>query len=118
MESLLPLIKEILPTFLVEYFELVHYTKSETQFDIYLDEKNSPPVDYLVESKGFYPVIKVEDFPLRGKKVVLHIRRRRWRKPGSKKSITRDWQLLAKGTRMTQSFRNAEPANFLKEISR
>lgn len=113
MESLLPLIKEILPSYLVEYFDLVHYTKSEDQFDIFLDEKNLPPVDYEVESKGFYPVVKVEDFPIRGKKVILHIRRRRWRKPGSKQSITRDWQLLAKGTRMTQSF-----ANFLKEISR
>lgn len=112
------LLHEFLPSVIVEYFDIVHYTKSEAQFDLFVDEKNNPPVDYAVESKGFYPTIKVEDFPIRGKKVILHIRRRRWRKSGSKKSITRDWQLLAKGARMTQSFRNAEPAAFLKEISR
>jgi hypothetical protein len=113
LESLSPLLKEVLPAFLVEYFDLVHYTKSDTQFDIFMDEKNIAPFEYEVESKGFYPVRKVEDFPLRGKKVILHIKRRRWRKPGSTQSISRDWQLLAKGTRMTKDF-----ADFLKEISR
>ena len=107
------LLKEVLPTFIVEHFAITDYRKSDTQFDIFVDEKNIPPFDYEVESKGFYPVRKVEDFPIRGKKVILHIRRRRWRKPNSTQSISRDWQLLAKGTRMTTDF-----ADFLKEISR
>ena len=112
MESLLPLIREVLPEFIVDHFDLVNYTKGSTQFDIYMDEKNDPPVDFKVESKGFYPTRQVEDFPLRGKKVILHIRRRRWRKPITNQVISRDWTLLAKGTRMTQDF-----ADFLKEIS-
>ena len=107
------LLKEVLPVFIVEHFDITDYTKSETQFDIFVEEKNISPFNFKVESKGFYPVCKVEDFPLRGKRVVLHIRRRRWRRPGSNKSISRDWQLLAKGTRLTADF-----AAFLKEISR
>ena len=108
----MPLIKEVLPEFIVDHFDLVKYTKSASQFDIFMDEKNIPPVAYKVESKGFYPVRQVEDFPLRGKKVILHIRRRRWRKSITNQVISRDWTLLAKGTRMTEEF-----ASFLKEIS-
>lgn len=108
----MPLIREVLPEFIVDHFDLVSYTKSATQFDIFMDEKNNPPVDFKVESKGFYSVRQVEDFPLRGKKVILHIRRRRWRKLVTNQVVTRDWTLLAQGTRMTQSF-----ADFLKEIS-
>ncbi|WP_449404050.1 hypothetical protein [Flavobacterium gawalongense] len=32
----------------------------------------------LAKSKGFTPEITVEDFPLRGKSVLLHIKRQRW----------------------------------------
>ena len=112
MESLLPFLKEFLPEFIVDHFDLIRYTKNGTQFDIYVDEKNDPPVDFKVESKGFYPVRQVEDFPIRGKRVILHIRRRRWRRPVTKQVISREWTLPASGTRMTESF-----ALFLKEIS-
>ena len=44
-----------------------------------------------------------QDFPLRGKKVFLNIRRR----PLALKnimSISRNWRMVAEGTRMTQDF--------------
>lgn len=66
----------------------------------------------MVQSKGFLPEITVDDFPLRGKSVKLHIKRRRWTEVKSGDIIQRDWNLIAKGTRMTQDF-----AEFLKKIS-
>ncbi|MDN3607082.1 ISAon1 family transposase N-terminal region protein, partial [Kaistella yonginensis] len=45
--------------------------------------------------------------------VKLHIKRRRWTDKNSGKILQRDWNLIAKGTRMTTDF-----AEFLKKISR
>ena len=58
-------------------------------------------------------MITIQDFPLRGKYVYLHIKRRRWTNKTTGEIIKRDWQLVAKGTSMTQEF-----AAFLKEINK
>jgi len=34
-----------------------------------------------LHSKGFFPEIEVQDFPIRGKAVYLRVRRRRWEDP-------------------------------------
>ena len=54
----------------------------------------------------------IQDFPLRGKTVYLHAKRRRWLDKITKKVVQRDWNLVAQGTRMTTEF-----ADFSKEIS-
>lgn len=107
----------VLPEVIVKYFELekqeVIEVLGEEELHLYFDEINIPPdyeTDEKVYSKGFYPSSKVQDFPIRGKAVYLHIKRRKWYLLGSKKTITRDWDLVASGTRMTASF-----AAFLKE---
>ena len=64
-------------------------------------------------SKGFLEEITVDDFPLRGKTVKLHIKRRRWTNKKTGNILQRDWTLIAQGTRMTQDF-----AEFLKKICR
>ena len=66
----------------------------------------------IAKSKDFSPEITVEDFPLRGKTVLLHIKRRRWTLTNTGKIIKRDCNLVAKGTRITNEF-----ASFLKDIS-
>jgi len=48
---------------------------------------------------------------LRGKPVLLHIKRRRWTLVDSGEVIKRDWNLVAKETRITSEF-----ASFLKGI--
>ena len=88
----------------------------QDQVHLYLEEKNILPLEFKTEIakfKGFTPAITVEDFPLRGKPVLLHIKRRRWTLVESKKIVKRDWQLVANGTRMTSEF-----ASFLKGIIR
>ena len=105
----------LLPEGIIDYFEIV---KDETQNDrvhFFLEEKNILPEEYESEksqSKGFSPEITVEDFPLRGKPVFLHIKRRRWTLIDTGKIIKRDWNLITKGTRITSEF-----ASFLKGIT-
>ena len=112
--DLLPIAKLLLPDVLVEYFELTTHKLESGTLHFYFSEYNILPEEYKKEeatSKGFYPEITVQDFPLRGKQVYLHIKRRRWQHKASKQTVMRDWDLVAKGTRMTNEF-----ASFLKQI--
>jgi transposase len=82
---------------------------------IYFEEKNTIRKEFsalVVQSKGFVPEITVDDFPLRGKSVKLHIKHRRWTEMKTGYIIQRDWNLTAKETRMTQDF-----AEFLKKYA-
>ena len=75
------LLKLFLPELLIEYFEIVKFEEENKILHIYFEEKNTVPKEFsslLLQSKGFVPEIMVDDFPLRGKTVKLHIRRRRW----------------------------------------
>ena len=109
------LLKFMLPDFLVDYFEVVSTTNTEEILHLYFEEKIKPPQEFNafeLVSKGFQDEITIQDFPLRGKYVYLHIKRRRWTNKTTGEIIKRDWQLVAKGTRITQEF-----ATFLKEIN-
>ena len=59
------------------------------------------------------PEIEVQDFPIRGKAVYLRIKRRRWEDPSTGMTYSRDWNLVASGTRITAEF-----GAFLKELLR
>ncbi|MGE6352766.1 ISAon1 family transposase N-terminal region protein [Flavobacterium sp. NPDC079362] len=110
------LLKFMLPDFLVEHFEVVSSTNSEEILHLYFEEHAKPPEEFSdlqLVSKGFQDEITIQDFPLRGKFVYLHIKRRRWTNKNTGEIVKRDWNLVAKGTRMTQEF-----AAFLKEINR
>lgn len=109
-------LKLLLPEFLIDHFEIVKFEEINKVVHLYFEEKNTIPKEFAsitLQSKGFLPEITVDDFPLRGKSVKLHIKRRRWTDVKSGDIIQRDWNLIAKGTRMTQDF-----AEFLKKISR
>ena len=104
----------LLPEGTLDYFDLVDVKESVNEVVFYLEEKNIIPEKYTdqdAESKGFYDPVIVQDFPLRGKKVFLNIRRRRWLLNKHNEYISRNWRMVAEGTRMTQDF-----ASFLKEL--
>ena len=70
----------LLPEGTLDYFIISDVKESSTEIVIYLEEKNEVPGKYSnmqVESKGFYEPVVVQDFPIRGKKLFLNIRRRR-----------------------------------------
>jgi hypothetical protein len=75
--------------------------------NIYLEEKNIAPDGYdkkNLESKGFLPEVSIQDFPIRGQKVALCIKRRRWTVKSNGEIISRDLDLVRKGVRMTTEF--------------
>ncbi|MDD7913536.1 transposase [Polaribacter ponticola] len=115
MSRLLDIAKLLLPEVLVDNFKLTKHEIKQDELHFYFTELNNVPIEYKavkLSSKGFFPEATVQDFPIRGKNVYLHIIRRRWLNESTKKVITRDWQLVAKGTRITSEF-----ATFLKDIS-
>ncbi|WP_348800328.1 ISAon1 family transposase N-terminal region protein [Flavobacterium adhaerens] len=115
-DSFIDILKLLLPEIIVDYFELTSYKKEEEVLHLYLKEIYSIPKEYRgnkLTSKGFFDEITVQDFPIRGHQVYLHITRRRWLNEDTGKVVFRDWNLVADGTRVTQEF-----ASFLKEINR
>jgi hypothetical protein len=81
LQSYIELLKLILPVFLIENFNLTSFKNSEENLHLYLEEKASVPKEFAsveLVSKGFLDEITIQDFPLRGKFVYLHIKRRRW----------------------------------------
>jgi hypothetical protein len=108
------LLKAFLPAGVLEYFDLTAIETNGEQITLCLEEKNLLPEKFkgqLFHSKGFLPPVLIEDFPIRGNKVLLQIKRRRWEHQQSGEIITRDWTLVQKGTKMTADF-----AAFLKQI--
>lgn len=104
----------LLPEGILEYFDITDAVSNSEGLNIYLEERNIPPHGYKAEdivSKGFQDQIRVEDFPIRGKKAYLYIKRRRWEVISDGAIISRDWKLVQSGTRMTREF-----AAFLKGI--
>ena len=65
-----------------------------------------------LESKGFYPTVLVQDFPLQGKRLLLNIRRRRWIDMQTGEYVSRTIHITADGARLTQ-----EHAPFFKKIT-
>ena len=110
------LLKLLLPSELSEYFEITQIENTVGSYVLHLAEKNVIPVQYKenkLQSKGFYEPIIIQDFPLRGKACYLHVKRRRWLDLDTGDIVIRDWDTVAKGTKLTNEF-----ASFLKEFNR
>ena len=113
-----------LPDGLLDYFEPVmaeqktHInptTKAQIpSIHLYFDErdnrtKEDGTLDY--KPKGFTEETVLNDFPVRDKKLVLHIRRRRWITPEGNNVVLDVYpRLVAKGTKFSEEF-----AGFLKK---
>ena len=106
----------LLPDGMMEYFEITEVEKHPDSYTIHLSERNIIPELYKHDkllSKGFYEPVTIQDFPLRGKACYLKVKRRRWQNETTGVIVMRDWDIVAKGTRMTGEF-----ASFLKALDR
>jgi len=112
---LLTLAKYILPEEIFLYFEITQIEEQNfKELHIYLDESAVVPEGYscyTLSSKGFHAESLIKDFPIRDRAVMLHVRRRRLLVEELDKVVSRDWDLVADGTRYTQGF-----ATFLKGL--
>ncbi len=106
-------LKLLLPGVIYDYFELVHTEVSDIEVHLFLDEQHIPPKSVGYESKGFSEQSIMQDFPLRGKPVYLHIRRRKWLEKSTGEVVTKSYDLTHFGTQITAEF-----AAFLKGIYR
>ena len=115
MNPYIALAKLMLPQEISESFDLVKVEEKkedeEKLLHLYLEEFETPPDRRTdLRPNGFYPEALMGDFPVRDRKVVLHVRRRRWLDPHGE-SVSTDWSLICKGTRYSKEF-----AAFLKEF--
>jgi transposase len=108
------LVKLVLPEEIFEYFEIINLDISPDSVHVYLDEQDRKPERFThqkLTSKGFHTEVVIQDFPIRKKAVLLHVRRRRWLVEKTGEVVSREWDSVAEGTRYTKSF-----ADFLKGL--
>lgn len=93
---------------------MVKVDKTTERLDVTLEERNNGVFGYesgQLRSNGFYEESIVRDYPVRGRKMSFHVKRRRWIEVETGKSVSRRWDLVAEGTRFSKEF-----AVFLKDM--
>lgn len=105
----------LLPEGLLDYFSVVGVEELDDTIILHLDEtvlSDTENLDNKYLSKGFYPPTDINDFPIRNKRLLLRIRRRRWQDKTTGSPFMRDLSLVASGTHLTAEF-----AAFFKALS-
>ena len=109
------LLRVILPDVLIDNFDIANFEKTDTRFDIWLDEKkvqlreDKYNADVVAYGFGSYHVI--QDFPIRGRATYLHVRKRKWLDKESGEIFSYDWEL----SEYDHTRLNSEFVAFLKE---
>ncbi|WP_252723665.1 ISAon1 family transposase N-terminal region protein [Winogradskyella psychrotolerans] len=81
MDNYLELLKLILPEFLIDHFDLIRHTKNGEVMHLYFEERNITPKEETAReliAHGFHKQATIQDLPLRGNTVYLHVKRRTW----------------------------------------
>lgn len=113
-----------LPAGMLDYFEIERMEESSPSkdaiakgaeyssvLDIYLKElDNRDASQQNLQMNGYTEYTTIEDFPIRDRKVRLHIRRRRWLDKEGKSIIINAYPIKEDGSRYSPEF-----AAFLKE---
>ncbi|MDH6356147.1 transposase [Dysgonomonas sp. PH5-45] len=109
------ILRLFLPSWLFDFFELEKFTQDSFRIDVYLSEKKVMPQDSpeTLISHGFTDYSIVQDFPVKGKAVYLHLRRRKWMNKHTGEILSQKFDVHYDGTRLTKEF-----VAFLKESNR
>ena len=109
------MLRAILPEVLIDNFDVVNFEKTDSRFDIYLDEKKVQMRDdkqnASVISHGFGEYHVIQDFPIRGRATRLHVRKRKWLDKDTGEIFSYDWDL----SEYDETRLNSEFVAFLKE---
>jgi hypothetical protein len=104
----------IFPQGIFEWFELTDSKHDEQNVYITLEEKDIPPLTEAMKTKKIigkkFHDITITDFPLRGKRTLITLRRRYWQVEGQGNYLKRDIKIAFPGTQLEKEF-----ALFLKE---
>lgn len=110
-ESLIGL---LFPSDITEHFKIVHIESLPQVMVVHFEEKDEfhdKEAGHEYVPNGFYESSRINDFPIRDKKVTLVVKRRRWIDKSTGKSVGNKYELTAEGTRHSKEF-----AAFLKGI--
>lgn len=104
---------------LEEYFDIESFEKDEKRFKIVLIEKNILPVEMPSEYHNKKVIntvlndVQMDDFPIRGRKCEIVLRRRWWKFEGVERMLMRSLDVFHESMRFSKEF-----AAFLKELDR
>ena len=111
------LISFFLPDGMIDWFEVVStieepntgITKADVLYNsilnIYLDERDSDQCEQLgLKPNGFTEPTVIKDYPIRNRKVLLHVRRRRYLDADGRNVIVNQYPLTADGTKVSVEF--------------
>jgi len=100
------ILRLFLPSWLFDYFELEKFTQDSFRIDVYLSEKKlrSEVASGSLISQGFTDYSVVQDFPVKGKVVYLHLRQRKWLNKDTGEITSRQFDINYEGTRLRKEF--------------
>lgn len=97
----------VLPANLLNSFELIRVEEKDRALYFYLEEYEKAPRGFEKEvliPKGFLDSIIIQDFPIRGRKSFLCLKRRKWVKDGVSGMIYSKWDDFTTLVRVTNEF--------------
>lgn len=112
--------KLFVPEEILVDFEVINLDQSGRVIIIDLvekdDDKHIPKAifhDGKAVKDGYMNTVELQTFPAQGKEVFLRLKRRRWKKKGTKTGYHNTYDYMDKGMKATRAF-----GAFLKEIGR
>ena len=107
-----------LPQGLGELFEMVRFERTDQAYDIWLDEKKERSEEDRrnpnIVARGYTDYVVIQDYPLRGRPVYLHMRKNKWWNKQTNEIFSYNLELPNEdGTRLTAEF-----VSFLKDEGR
>lgn len=107
-----------LPQGLEELFEIVNFEMTDQAYDIWLDEKKLLSKEDRhnpnIVARGYTDPVVIQDYPMRGRPVYLHMRKNKWWDKLSGEVFSYNLELpIEEGTRLSAEF-----VAFLKDEGR
>lgn len=107
-----------LPQGLNELFDIVRFERTDKSYDIWLDEKKELSKEDRhnphIVAKGYTDYSVIQDYPMRGVPVYLHLRKNKWWNKLTNEIFSYNLELPNEdGTRLTAEF-----VSFLKDEGR
>ena len=106
-----------LPDGMIDWFEVVHMSEENNPgttiadklynriLNIYLDERDNRSEDQAgLKPNGFTEPTVIKDYPIRNRKVLLHVRRRRYLDADGRNVILNQYPLNPEGTKVSVEY--------------
>lgn len=98
-----------LPQGLDEFFEIVRFERTEQAYNIWLDEKKERSEEDRrnpnIVARGYTDYVVIQDYPLRGRPVYLHMRKNKWWNKQTNEIFSYNLELPNEdGTRLSAEF--------------